>query len=208
MNTIKIFILLFLFPIYLYSQKIEFSCDKEFDFYSRNWVDEKINAIYDSLNHIHFNQIDFELRIWNEGYGQAFLIYDVLIMRHYIKENNWKTFYYSGYKSRNKHKTQEEYFEDAEITFYNEKNACAFFDTLVQNNLLMITPLSIDTFRNRVIISHDSYYIFELIEKNCKKSYTFTEGVGSSFPNVKEFKQINKLIKYRNMWLNKTWVPK
>lgn len=208
MKTLNTFLFISILPIFLYSQTIEFTCDSKSEFYTKNWADEKINIIYDSLNHINFNQIDFELRMWNDGYGQAFLTYDVLILRHYIKENNWKSFYYSGFKKGNKHKTIQEYFDNPEITYYNQENTCAFFDTLVQNHLLTITPPNPDTFSNQLIISHDSYYIFELIQKNCKKTYTLSQGVGSSFPNITAFKQMSKLIKYRNMWLNQTWIPK
>lgn len=185
---------------------LAFECNPKFRFEGQMWADDNINKIYDSLNHIDFSKEDFELRIWYYCAGQIGIANNVFIMRHYMKGNKWKAFYYRGFKEdNNTHKTMKEFFSNNELTKYKPPQWQLFWDTLVANNILSLVPPSQESLSKIlgggwVSVSHDCYYTFELVKKDCKRSYGFSSGVTSigNFNDLPEFKTFHKLIALMN----------
>ena len=183
------------------SQNIDFACNQNFIFFTNYWGNDSINKIYGLLNKIDFEKEDFELRIWYDCAGQRAIVHNVFIMRHYIKGDKWKAFYYFGFDKTSKHRTMEQYFFNAELKKYRPKEWKVFWDTLVANNILTLVPPRQDTLSKLLNggwmeVSHDSYYKFELIKKDCKRSYGLPGSVAgcSNFKDVPEIKTFNSLI--------------
>ncbi len=212
-------VLLILAASDLKSQDIAFPCDSKFNFYQENWADNGINALYDSLNNINYSKIDFELRFWTDGNGQAGLTKNVFIMRHCIKGNKWSAFFYKGFKNADTHKTISEYFKNAEIKKYKDKEWKIFWDTLVMNNVLTLQPPSASsleqTFNNsnpqypevvRTLpsTSEEVYYRIELIKKDCKRSYGFNDSIlySNAFNDLEEIKNFKNLVLFMNKKIN------
>lgn len=192
-------------PAYIKAQgsqgNFAFKCDPKSEFYKKMWSRDSIAKMYDSLNHINFSKEDFELRIWSDCGLSGHRGYNIFIMRHYIKRNKWRGFYYTGMREQGYlYKTMQEFFHNTELTKYKPKEWKLFWDTLVANNILTLVPLSQDSITKLlgavVMVFDDCGYTIELLKKDCKRNYSFRSGIGAEkqLKDIQEFKSLHALI--------------
>lgn len=189
---------------------LNFQCDSNFSFYNQMWADKNINKIYDSLNRINFSEQDFEMRIWYYCAGQLGIANNAFVLKHYAKGNYWKAFYYKGFKDDNTtHKTANEFFSNSELIKFKSNEWAMFYDTLVTNHILTLNYPSHESLSkllngDRLNTSHNCYYTFELIKKDCKRRYTFDTTTPSiqNFEQIPEFKSFHTLIRLMSAKVN------
>jgi len=196
-------------------QTISFPCDSHFKFFTQDWSDNRITALYDSLNRINFSEIDFEARIWKQCNGQLGMENNVFIMRHCRKKNIWRGYYYKGFRGADAHKTMSEYFKNAEITKYKPKQWKTYWDTLISDSILTLkTPTRSELekalnknnpkYPEETILldgpAHDCFYVVELVGENCRRSYSFNGYYLAmrEFYDLKEIQSFKKILDVMN----------
>jgi hypothetical protein len=199
-------IIIVLSSIESYGQEFSFNCDpplskQQIFLMSHHWADDNINKVYDSLRKIDFTKQDFEIRIW---YSIDGICNNVFIMRHYPKKNKWKAFYYTGYDTLGQHKTMTDYFTNNELKENNSKEWNLFWNKLTSYNILNINPPTMESLEKILggypDISHDEYYSFELIKKDCRRGYSFSQAISDMKPvqNIQEYKDFKAIVKLMN----------